>query len=428
MKPKNICTLLSLLLAILVLSCCSSQPASPMLRPATSEAEASLAMPAGGVKPGDDQYTFDRQICSLEAIAQTEDGIYFFSGMSRYFLHYLDRETGKVTILCSKPDCLHSEEPDNERIADCNAMFMPGENKNLLYAEPYLYVIAPQTDPKTMAEIYKLIQVSKDGAQRKEIYTFPDKPVSFTIHRGYAYWSTDDGGTEPGRETETTTTARIYRLPLENIKQQPDLLYEIQKPHAYLSNLKGYHDMVYFSYSAYDETGKASGEPAIMRVNLNGLTVETVAKQAGLYGFCGDKLVFYYNGHLYMGETNGEGIQPLKTEAQGVFYSDDQFIVVDTLLQSLQEEGKPRVLYVYDLNGQELMHFDISMIDSDMRYGSNSEHIYISSQSGENEFGPCYSLWIISKDKIKDGTATVEEAFRYEPKIPDRGVVTSFGG
>ena len=429
MKLKHTYTwLLSLLLTIFVLSGCSSQPTSSTIRPTINEPGEPLAMPAGEMAPGDDQYTFERPIALMVSMAQTEDGLYFFSGMSEYFLYYMDKDTGKVSILCNKPDCLHDEEPDIERIADCNALFIPGENKNLLFADPYLYVIAPQIDPKTSAEVYKLIQVSQDGAQRKEIYTFPDKPVSFTIHRGYAYWSTDDGGTEPGREAETTTTARIYRLALENMGQQPEMLFETQGTCAYISKLTGYRNMVYFNYSTYEDATMAVGHPSVMRINLNNLAVEQVADSAGSYGFCGDKLVFYYNGQLYMGETNGEGIKPLETAVQDFFFSDDQYIVVDTLMQSLQNEGKPRMLYVYDLQGQELMHFDISMIDSDTRYGSDAENIYIGSKSGENEFGPCYSLWTISKDKIKDGTATVEEAFRYEPKIPDRGVVTSFGG
>ena len=121
----------------------------------------------------DDQYWFNKFSASDLAVAESEDGYYFFSGPGQSYLYFLDKKTMKAQILCDKPDCLHADEPDPSKKTYCNAFFNITFD-NLIYYNKYLYILDAFSGNNSG---YGLYQVSLDGTQRKQIYTFKNQCI-----------------------------------------------------------------------------------------------------------------------------------------------------------------------------------------------------------------------------------------------------------
>lgn len=111
----------------------------------------------------------------------TENGFYFIVGS---YLFVFDYESGNVSPLCTKPNCLHYEETVEELVPECDA-FVQG-SEFLGYYDGYLYTIAPN---RGTGERY-YVRINPDGTDRKELYPF-DSATDLVIrmHRGVIYRS-----------------------------------------------------------------------------------------------------------------------------------------------------------------------------------------------------------------------------------------------
>ncbi len=142
-----------------------------------------------GYAEGQDQQYFYSDMGSNTLLTESEDGYYYFTG---FYLCYTDKETMQSSVLCGRPECLHQNETNPERILDCNAYFF-----NPLFLQYYdgdLYVAA---DKPLSTQEKELTQVSLDGAKRKSTQTFSDGASAFAIHRGTLYYTgqiVSDGG------------------------------------------------------------------------------------------------------------------------------------------------------------------------------------------------------------------------------------------
>lgn len=96
-------------------------------------------------------------------VAVSEDGYYFWEGVSGGRLMFMDRKSGKTVPLCNKPDCTHEDRDWN-----CNASFQdPGyqleadgmqgdgiDHNYLMYYEDSLYAVG--CDPENYAALYRI--------------------------------------------------------------------------------------------------------------------------------------------------------------------------------------------------------------------------------------------------------------------------------
>lgn len=401
----------------------------------TSKAqETAFAMPSGSFESGDDQYCYDKQSTRIISMAGTPEGVYFFSGPGQMFLYYMDKRTGKAVPLCSKPDCLHADEPDPKRVADCSAWFPIESNFSLLYSEPYLYV-ASYTYGAAGSQICKLVRISKDGTQRKEVFTFKELPDSMMIHRGILYYTTNDNGTQAGNEATTKSKACLYKISLNDLgKTSPKKILESDGIYSYVDSLKAYRDVVYFGVSYYEDAGLQQRVGRIMCMTLDNDTPRTIAENAGLFQFCGDKLMYYWRDKTITEcDLNGGNPNKLTVPIADILYSDDTYLVIDSLMHKLtadsksNEEEPKRKLYFCNLSGKELQEVDIDVVGPDYCYGSDSDFVYLHSKSGENEFGNLYTLWSIDKNEVARGTAGLKTIFTFTPKFEDKGVITRIG-
>ena len=362
----------------------------------------------------DDQYYFAKENASVPAMAESEDGYYFFSGPELSYLFFMDKKTMKVQVLCNKPDCLHYDEPDPSKKANCNAFFNI-TNANMIYYNGNLYVL----DSFGSAGLY---QVSPDGTRKKRIYNFKDPLSSLIIHRGYIYYTTAETLEMSDMQVEKETKSQVYRLDLSNLGKGPELLYQIEGYNAYISQLTGFENIVYFQYNYCSDNLLQDDNSAIMSYDISNKKINEIKTDAGRYAICGDYMVYYWKGKIYRCGMDGIGSICLD-QAIGFPISSEKYILTDTIANGPSK----RKLMVYDLDGNEITSVDISTFQSaNFIYGCVGNLVFIPDNSSQqNEFGPILSLWTIDLNDINTGAALApKKIFEFVPKVEDNGVST----
>lgn len=114
------------------------------------------------------------------------DDVYFIR--DRY-LWYLDKSTMEYNLVCSRPDCEHTNE-------ECTAFVSEMRNTDVDIYEDSLYVVAYVDEGEKT--LLKLIKIAKDGSEREAICTLAEATlknedtlpsVRWVIHRGYIYYA-----------------------------------------------------------------------------------------------------------------------------------------------------------------------------------------------------------------------------------------------
>ncbi|CVI68060.1 hypothetical protein NDGK_01108 [Clostridiales bacterium CHKCI001] len=115
-------------------------------------------------------------------IMETPDGYYFWEGKGIFgeYLVFMDRELKESSFVCSKPECLHEKESDENR-ENCDAYFF--EAKAMNYYNGKIYVLADGRVPDLISKdaIYEL---EMDGSNRKQIYLGDGSINTACIHQG----------------------------------------------------------------------------------------------------------------------------------------------------------------------------------------------------------------------------------------------------
>lgn len=91
---------------------------------------------------------------------ESPDGYYVFTGN---FLYFYDKSLENPVVVCSRPECMHENEPEDKR-TECNAFF--GSQTDLKYYNGFLYISADAMKGDEACSIYK---VSLDGSEREKI-------------------------------------------------------------------------------------------------------------------------------------------------------------------------------------------------------------------------------------------------------------------
>ena len=120
-------------------------------------------------------------------VAETEDGYYYVNNTwTPGFLRFIEMETLQDTILCGKPNCLHTEESEKE---NCNAFIGDGKWMNIYHYKGDIYTVAIVRDPATYARTYQLTKISKDGSARKKVWdlTWRDQDEFRNLHQDFMH-------------------------------------------------------------------------------------------------------------------------------------------------------------------------------------------------------------------------------------------------
>ncbi len=123
---------------------------------------------------------------------QRETGLpTFLEGDSGYYmgfgsLYFIERDTGKATILCAKPDCDHTDS------SICNAMI--NANYLLMTHQDKLYYIGNGNHPKIVGSV-RQDATGRETVQELKFNEFSSSQSSrdkVIYHRGYLYYVSDD--------------------------------------------------------------------------------------------------------------------------------------------------------------------------------------------------------------------------------------------
>jgi hypothetical protein len=369
----------------------------------------------GSVNSQDDQfYYINRNPFDYQGIVESESGYYFFSGPTNQYLYYMDKKTMRPVILCNKPNCLHTEETDGTKLLECNALFSDN-NSNLVFHNNNLYVVG--TDIETMSKsIYK---ISIDGTRREKIKTFTEMIYNLIIHRDSIYYTTSDSGTVSGKEDSTTTKCNVYRVKMDQIHKEPELLYSVNGTYERILRLVGYNNGVYFQTMNFDNSEEHIANNITYRYDIIDNHITKFKEHLGLFLFNKDILV--YNDENYRVYTDGlRETDPIPlNKAVGVPVNiDDKYIFVQNW-----DDNKGMCFSIYDRSGVLVKDFGYLGNGYDV-YGGNDKYIFIFENGGRsNKFGNIQALYVIDKDKIASGTASLEKIFEFIPEVDAPGVI-----
>ena len=122
-----------------------------------------------------------------QRMAQSDKGIYFLAG---YYLFFMDWDTRQTVPLCFKPDCLHADETDQEKVVFCDAFIGGGavQTPFLAYYRDKIYTICID---RTTGED-NLVEMNPDGSDRKILCSVSNSETlllsQIFMHRGVIYF------------------------------------------------------------------------------------------------------------------------------------------------------------------------------------------------------------------------------------------------
>lgn len=180
-------------------------------------------------------------------LAETENGFYFSVNNT---LLYFDYDTMDYTPLCSKPNCMHNNETDPEKQAQCEAYF-PAIS---WYSRVFLYNQSLYVFHKTGigSQYSALTKVSLDGTERKTLFTFECFiPTYAIVHRGRFYCVVETVSENAERFGE------LLSYSLDSPRQEPISHFKYKGRPNYemvITELFAYGNNVYFREMREDNT------------------------------------------------------------------------------------------------------------------------------------------------------------------------------
>ena len=343
-------------------------------------------------------------------IAESEEGYYMRLGC---YLYYMDKDTMEPVVLCNKPNCMHMEETDTEKVTSCDAYYFSdaGPMESIYYFDGALYVVQSRMGYSQKGESATILtKVSKDGTDRKTVVEFEYSPSSVAIHRGKVYAAINvakDNG------------EMVYRIEQYDLSkpasQEPVDLYVGEFDHGDVSKIRCYGQNVYFFEDSVEEDTIYS---RIMRYDITTGETSCLVKEAGNtfpcdLAFFGNK-IFYTrmevdlktarNTATTVYECNLDGTKeqenPFTIGAYVDVLSDRNYLYLNGLKYIMRDWilDKDKVCRITDEKGNLIASFDKEKFldyDTDVIPGGKN-HIFLSM----NKDGD-YSIYFANKKDIQ---------------------------
>ena len=193
----------------------------------------------------DYQYMLDCGMNGGATMARGENGYFFLQG---HYIYYLDDETQTLVPLCNKANCMHNEETDPDRYADCNAYVEYASS--IAYCNGYLYVVDGMGDQT-------LYRIKENGAVRESVMEWPvEGGMSvglWSVHRDKVYY-TEQSIEVDGEDVDDVCYLKCASLKGSS-KAEPETVYELPEGLILVSfgTIQAYGNYVYFPVIAVTE-------------------------------------------------------------------------------------------------------------------------------------------------------------------------------
>lgn len=234
-----------------------------------------------------------------QRMAQSNEGIYFLAGD---YLFFMDWDTKQTVLLCFKPDCLHADETDQEKIVFCDA-FMGGDivsSPFLAYYRDKLYTICID---RTTA-ISNLVEMNPDGSDRKNLLSTSDIPSlgQIFMHRGVIYFISNL------KDLNGEAHYGLNALSVVSDSHEPVQVYTGAFEGGWLQNFFAYENYIYISDCYYTETAFDS---IIIRYDIRtGESEEILGEGIDIYGMEDDNLLIRQDGLYYVYSLKDKTLTP----------------------------------------------------------------------------------------------------------------------
>lgn len=337
------------------------------------------------VENTDFQYQYYNNAGTYNVIAQGKDAIYF---PIRNYIYQLDEETGTITLLCNKANCLHNDEKDQNKILECNALVRNDtEDENLYYMDGFLYSITKEWNGDERAS--SLYKIAEDGSSKERIYQWNGSTVyNCCMHRNVLYY------TEHTYDENNQELCELKEMKLTGMgKLKPKTIWKPDENITVIGflNLVAYGNHLYFNVEGAKEnnvTGLASDEDWIK------------------YSY---NKTFQYN---LENKTFSEIQIPNQTETQQVSYVtfwQNQIVYQAFDMKKNYQFDATEDVYIADLDGSniEVLLKDMPMYHS---FSSDGTYLYVSNWS------EC-SAKIIHSPEFRENLSDDMENMKWDYKV-----------
>ena len=371
---------------------------------------------------------------NTKGFAESDTGFYFYIPS---FLFYMDRETMQPAAVCSKPECLHYDEPDTASFRNCSAYFSAGVRPPLFWYKGAVYIISmtETAGASGASQQAALIRVSGDGTKRTVLYRFsPDAVIERAIlHRGVLYAAIQQ------YTEDAQLLSGIWAYSLDNTKKEPACIMPLDKyPGLNLEqNLTAYGCNLYFTrYLSETEERElciyntVTGETTVVPSTEDGYSPSYVT-------FLGDKMYLKYKAHLPVGDPEDvnsypervyrcglDGSEPERIwEGLGFFAADDQYLYRVSNLWADREND--HYIEICDEDGKPVDRIDLFEATGDEKLISASCHVSMGDRvlietTRRDSTGLRYRFYWFDKAEIGSGRIRVHPFIDFGTEYSDQ--------
>lgn len=252
-------------------------------------------------------YKTDYQIGTIDygkKVAKSEKGYYMIDEDG--YIYFTDITSGKSTILCNKPNCLH----ENFDYNGCYGLVCPVATA-IVYNDGYLYYADDALNSDYGTQICRL---APDGSGKTEvIYTCDYGINDFIIHRNNLYISYSIYNPDENDENEAARVV-IEKRSVKNPENR-EVIFDSEeyKPFAYINYIGLFDIYLYYTADYYENDEKIcivncynteTGEQTEITLPDGKKLNETV-----YFYPLGDKIVYRYYDNLYQCDLDGKNSQ-----------------------------------------------------------------------------------------------------------------------
>lgn len=376
------------------------------------------------VESQDSQYWFINK--EYGGMAETETGYYFLSGPASSFLYFFDKQSGNTVPVCNKPNCLHADEPDDTKIATCNAYL--GQNICYLniYKNKIYYVADKWKDGDVTQALYSMLL---DGTKKQEVMEFRERLTNLQIHRGFAYYATTDNGTIADKESSTKTKAILYKVNIEKVHPKAIVIDEVDAIYAQIGCMICYGNNVFYNVMYFSDPSLNSKVVNVKRYKI--LTAEVtkfLSVPSAQFTIFNNKFIYMVTDKgTYMCDLNGENEKKL-SERKGLYSCNNQYLFIDNRFDSLFGLGD-HCITVIDNNFNTLANIPLkaALETTANSMGASSDYFFFQDNDRSNDMGNIMSLSALNiKDIASEGPLNsfqIRTLFDFIPKVPYNGVI-----
>ena len=348
----------------------------------------------------DFQYTWYPQGLDRN-FAESEKGYYFNAiANSRSYLFYIDKETMQTVPLCGKPNCLHYDETDEDRILLCNALLQG--SGTVFYSGKKLYVITGSEEEQGREALYAF---DEDGSSRRELFQVPhSSPDRLAVHRGKLYIGLNTYLENMGSQIS------ILAYDLDSPDREPETIYKQD-----FADATTMMDIVCYGNHLYFNLASSSMSDVFYEVNLQTHRAKEIFPYEGKEGeYYHYKTVVWDNrlisqeaplydsgreekaGVILLADLDGENVERGMEIWSGPYTADDRYLYRWTMFSGVPLTDQP-TFQVYDRDENLVAQMDLTRELTDYRqfYVSPGEDVFV---VGDGR------LYYFTKEEIASGS------------------------